>query len=321
MNDAFFVVNPRAAGGRTGGRWEAEIRPLVTARFGVGTRWALTSRPGEAAGLAERACREGAGLVVAVGGDGTLHEVVNGLLAAETAERPLLGLLPNGTGCDFARTIGMPREPSLALDALAAGRFVAADVCEIACTGSGGERARRYSINTCGCGIGGEVAASVNRAAGPRHGFLAFLLASLAAVARYRPREVGLVIDGGVERTLRLLALFVCSGEYCGGGMRPGRGARIDDGWLRVVTVEAMPPARVLLNLPRLYSGRLEGVRGVSVHDAVRHVEVRGGGGVLVDCDGEQPGTAPATFDVRPGALRVVVGRRSRVDQAGRPVD
>jgi diacylglycerol kinase family enzyme len=236
--------------------------------------------------------------------------VVNGLMAAaDEAHVPLLGLLPNGTGCDFARSAGVPRDPVRALDLLAAPRSVAADLCEITCAGAEDTPVRRFSINTCGCGIGGEVAAGVNRWAGRRHGFLAFLAASLTAVARYRPAEVCLSIDGAEDDRLGLLAMFVCNGEYCGGGMRPGRGARIDDGRLRVVTVEAMHPVRVLANLHHLYTGRLEGVRGVRVHDS-RRVDVRGPSHVLVDCDGEQPGRAPAVFQVRPAALPVVVGRR-----------
>ncbi len=310
MPSPFFIVNPQSAGGRTGPRWEREILPLVIARFGPRARWALTSRAGEAEVLAARARRDGTEMVVAVGGDGTLHEVVNGLMAAAgDGEAPRLGIVPNGTGCDFARTIAVPRDAARALELLAAPSWVEADVCEIACIGPDGRPRRLFSINACGCGIGGEVAASVNRWSGRRHGFLAFLLASLAAVARYRPAGVEISVDGVEAAALRLLALFVCNGEYCGGGMRPGRGARIDDGRLRVVTVEAMHPARVVMNLHRLYTGHVEGVRGVHVQQATR-VDVRAAG-VLVDCDGEQPGTTPASFTVRPRALRVIVGRRS----------
>jgi diacylglycerol kinase (ATP) len=310
MTAPFFIVNPRSAGGRTGRRWSREIEPLVARRFGPEAAWALTRRPGDATAIAEAARKEGRGMVVAVGGDGTLHEVVNGLMAAAgEGDAPLLGLVPNGTGSDFARTVRVPRDPARALDLLAASDWVNADVCEIACAGPDGMPVRRFSINTCGCGIGGEVAASVNRWAGRRHGFLAFLAASLTAVARYRPADVSLSIDGGAAARLRLLAMFVCNGEYCGGGMRPGRDARIDDGRLRVVTVEAMRPARVLANIHRLYSGRVEGVRGVRVCDA-REIEIDAGKRVLVDCDGEQPGTAPARFVVRPAALKVIVGLR-----------
>jgi diacylglycerol kinase (ATP) len=310
MTRPYFIVNPTSAGGRTGRRWMRDILPLVSARFGAGAAWAFTRQPGEAVSLAEAACRSGRDMVVAVGGDGTLHEVVNGLVTgAGESEMPLLGLLPSGTGSDFARTVGVPRDPVRALELLVAPRPVRADVCEIRCTSPDGRPVRRFSVNTCGCGIGGEVAASVNRWSGRRHGLLAFLAASLAAVARYRPAEVSLSIDGGSADRFRLLALFVCNGEYCGGGMRPGRGARIDDGVLRVMTVEAMSPARVLANVHRLYSGRVEGVRGVRLLDA-RRLEVHGPGHVLVDCDGEQPGALAASFVIRPGALRVIVGLR-----------
>jgi diacylglycerol kinase (ATP) len=310
MTTPYFIVNPSSAGGRTGRRWMRDILPLVSARFGAGVAWAVTRRPGDGAALAEAARREGRAMVVAVGGDGTLHEVVNGLMAAPGGREPaLLGLLPNGTGCDFARSVGVPRDPVRALDLLVSPRWLPVDVCEISCVGPDGGAVHRFSINTCGCGIAGEVAASVNRWSRRRHGLLAFLTASLAAVARYRPAEVSVSLDGREADRLRLLALFVCNGEYCGGGMRPGRGARIDDGLLRVLTVEAMHPARVLANLHRLYTGRVEGVRGVRVQDA-RRVEVHGPPGVLVDCDGEQPGTAAASFAVRPSAVRVVVGLR-----------
>jgi YegS/Rv2252/BmrU family lipid kinase len=311
MSGPLFIVNPASAGGRTGRRWVREILPLLPGRFGPDAAWAFTEKPGDAATIAERASREGRPMVVAVGGDGTLHEVVNGLMGvAGKRVSPLLGLVPNGTGCDFARTIDVPRDPARALEILAGGRSVLADVCEISCVGGDGARVRRFSINTCGCGIGGHVAAGVNRWTGRRHGFLAFLAAALSAVARYRPDEAAIAVDGAEAVRVRLLALFVCNGRYCGGGMRPGNDARIDDGRLRVVAVEAMHPARVLLNLPRLYSGRVEGVRGVHVCDASR-VEVSASGSVLVDCDGELPGTAPASFIVRPAALRVIVGEGS----------
>jgi len=328
MQRVLFIVNPHSAGGSTGRRWAGEILPLVTARF-PGARWVLTRAPGEAAALAARAQCEGADLLVAVGGDGTVHEVVNGLLgeqlspgqaAVPEAEGPawtrdaageepnalpVLGILPFGTGCDLAKTLGIPRNVAGALDILAAGRTVLADVCEITCAGVDGAPIRRFSINTCGCGLSGEVAARVNGARWPRHGLLAFLIATLRGVLAYRPRQVAVSLDGQPAIPTRILALFVCNGQYCGGGMRPGLDARLDDGVLRVVEVGALPLARVLLNLPKLYSGEVEGVKGVRVLDA-RRVEVSSDERVLVDCDGEQPGCLPASYEVRPGALRLV---------------
>jgi len=325
-----FIVNPHSAGGSTGRRWPAGILPLVTARF-PGARWVVTRAPGQAAALAARAQGEGADLLVAVGGDGTVHEVVNGLLGDRPGEGdtalplaegpawkedavreernrlPVLGILPLGTGCDLAKTLRIPTDIPKALDILAAGRTVLADVCEITCQAADGAPIRRFSINTCGCGLSGEVAAQVNAARWPRHGLLAFLIATLRGVLAYRPRQVTVSLDGGPAVSTRILALFVCNGQYCGGGMRPGLTARLDDGVLRVVEVGALPLARVLVNLPKLYSGEVEGVEGVRVRDA-RRIEVGSDQQVLVDCDGEQPGRLPATYEVRPGALRLVAG-------------
>jgi len=328
MQRVLFIVNPQSAGGSTGRRWAAEILSLVTARF-PGARWVVTRAPGQAEALAARAQGEGADLLVAVGGDGTVHEVVNGILgdrqcegdaalpqaegpawpddAAREERKPLpvLGLLPLGTGCDLAKTLGIPTDLPKALDILAAGRTLLADVCEITCTSADGAPVRRFSINTSGCGLSGEVAARVNGARWPRHGLLAFLMATLRGVLAYRPRQVAVSLDGEPAAPTRILALFVCNGQYCGGGMRPGLSARIDDGVLRVVEVGALPLACVLVNLPKLYSGEVEGVKGVRVRDA-RRVEVSSDQQVLVDCDGEQPGRLPASYEVRPGALRLV---------------
>ena len=346
-----FIVNPHSAGGSTGRRWEPEILPLVRARF-PDARWVLTRAPRQAAALAARARRESADLVVAVGGDGTAHEVVNGLLGEllgrdgatlpaslgatwnasgpnpgtsrapgdideGAGDRPVLGILPIGTGCDLVKTLGIPRDLHRALDILATGRTIPADVCEIDAVAADGRPLRRFSINMCGCGLSGDVAAQVNAARWPRHGLLAFLIATLRGVAGYRPRSVTISVDGGPPRATRLLALFVCNGEYCGGGMRPGLGARLDDGVLRVVEVGAMPLPKILVKLRRLYSGHVEGVKGVLVHQA-RRVDVAPVDPVLVDCDGEQPGRLPARYVVRPRSLRLVTGEHPAADRESR---
>jgi diacylglycerol kinase family enzyme len=319
---AFFIVNPSSAGGNTGREWESTLRARALAAFPL-LRWALTSKRGDGADLAARAVSEGADLVVAVGGDGTVNEVVNGLMGvriaggdpagtlrieghawpSHPAGRPVLGMLPRGTGCDFVKSLAIPKDAAGAFEVLAGGGDdVDADLCEIEFGTPEDVRCRRYSMNQCGCGATGEVASRVNRAGRPQHGFLAFLVASLHAAAAYRPRAVEIAVGGELPRRVMLKALFVCNGQYCGGGMRIGRGAIVNDGVMR------------------LYTGRVEGVAGVRVYNATT-LRVTSEQAVLADCDGEQPGVLPATYTVRPGALAIRVGRgatavRSRAHRA-----
>lgn len=326
---AFFIVNPAASGGRTGRLWHDRLRARALELF-PGARWTLTTGPGQAAALAAGACAEGADLVVAVGGDGTVNEVVNGLMgetlgggavklpepageawtgAGQRTGLPALGVVPAGTGCDFVKSIGVPGEADGALDLLASGKQSECDLCLMTFAGADGGERRRYSMNMCGCGASGEVARRVNASRRPGRGILKFFAATAGAVASCRPRQVEMSVDGGKVATRALLGLFVCNGEYCGGGMRPGRGARVDDGALRVVEIGDVPTWRVLVYGYRLYNGRLEGIPGVRVYDT-RSLTVKGPSAVLVDCDGEQPGTLPASYSVVRRAIRVVTGNR-----------
>jgi diacylglycerol kinase (ATP) len=264
-----FIVNPRSAGGETGRAWDTVLWPRIVSAI-PGARSVVTGAPGHAASLADEAARNGASLVVAVGGDGTVNEVVNGLMGQRldpdgtVPDRafcdtfrpdPTLGIIPRGTGCDFVKTLGVPRHLDGALDVLRRAATVDADVCEMRFTAKDGRETVRYSMNMCGCGASGEVARRVNRTNGPQHGFLAFLRASLGAALTYRPPEVEIAVDRDQPRGTRLKALFVCNGQFCGGGMRVGRGAALDDGRLRVVEVGKVNAARSLFHAYRLYTG------------------------------------------------------------------
>ena len=172
MNRAFFVVNPNSGGGQTGRIWQSELLPQVRKAFPQ-ARWAMTRAAGQGAAIAQRAWQDGAELVVAVGGDGSVNEVVNGLMECpleSTGEipdsegavwpaqlapvpRPILGIAPRGTGCDLGKTLGVSRDFGQALEVLKAGQTVQSDLCSIEFLNQQGNSSRRYSINICGCAI------------------------------------------------------------------------------------------------------------------------------------------------------------------------
>ncbi len=269
-----------------------------------------TSSPGDAAVLARAAALNGADLVVAVGGDGTINEVVNGLMDSDVAPdvRPIFGILPVGSGSDFVRTLRVPHDLRAALDVLTAARLRPIDVGEIDCVpldGAGSRQsARRYFINIAGCGSSSRVVERFNARRG--HGTLGYVVAAALTAFDYRFPTVEIALDGNQADTTSLNVIFVCNGEYCGGGMHVGKGSRIDDGRFQVVEVGGVGRLGSLLQWPRLYTGSVDRVRGARVRSA-GSVYVTSKEDVLVDCDGDVCGRLPATYRVVPGALHVCV--------------
>ena len=310
-----FVVNARSPHARGAGRLDA-LRAAVHGVF-PGASWSLTAGRGDAIRLARAAASAGADLVVAVGGDGTINEVVNGILtapgvvpgAARGAARgaaPALGILPAGSGSDFARSLAIPRDVVGSLAVLAAGWRRRIDAGKIVCApleaGAASEGTERYFINMGGCGASAQVADRFNRREVP--GALGYAAAAALTTLSYRWPQVEIRTDEGAPRSVTLNMLFACNGEYCGGGMHVGRGASLDDGLLLVVEASGIGRLRTMLEWPRLYGGHLARVRGVRVTSA-RRVHVESQDDVLVDCDGEVCGRLPAVYEIVPGAITV----------------
>lgn len=323
----FFVVNPRSAGGETGRLWELSLKKQVQEVF-PSARWAFTAAEGQGSRLAELGWREGADLVVAVGGDGTVNEVVNGLMGqfvgdtqtplprsqgagwpepTDSLARPALGVIPRGTGCDFARSIAMPKDFRLSLQVLARGQLVRSDVGHLEYTLRKGGMAGRYFINIAGCGANGEVVQRVNRSGKQLGGFLSFFLASFQTTLRYATPKVELKVDGNPVDLAELNVLFVCNGQFCGAGMQVGKGASLTDGKFRVLEIRRSSRLTSLVHGSKVYSGDVEHIPGARLYDA-HEVRASASEEVLIDCDGEQPGVLPAVWKIIPGALVLCVG-------------
>jgi diacylglycerol kinase family enzyme len=219
---------------------------------------------------------------------------------------PTLGILPAGSGSDFARSLLIPRDVAGALAVLATGRRRRIDAGRIVCArrngGAAAARTERFFINMGGCGASAQVADRFNRRRIP--GALGYAAASALTTLSYRWPQVEIRTDDGAPRTVTLNMLFACNGDYCGGGMHVGRGSSLDDGRLLVVEASGIGRLRTMLEWPRLYGGRLERVRGVRVTSA-RRIEVSSAEDVLVDCDGEVIGRLPAVYEIVPDAITV----------------
>ncbi len=300
---AVLVVNPASDGGGTGRAWPG-IAAEVRAR-GLEVDARLSEAPGHAVVLTREALDAGEELIVAVGGDGTVNEVVNGFAAREgSADAAALAVVERGTGADFIRTYAIPKRVREAVAVLAAGRTRRIDLGRATYAGPDGPVTRHFA-NVASCGLTGDVARRANAGDLRLGGTLGFLMATAAAFARWRNVLFTVDVDG---QGRRLVAndVICANGRWFGGAIHIAPDADPADGLLDVLIVGDVGKLDLALNVHRLYRGtlgrhpRVETLRG-------RTVTVATAEPLPVELDGEQPGTTPITFAAQPSALTLVV--------------
>ena len=299
-----FIVNPHAARGTVGKNWP-QIRELAERHLG-GFKSFITTAPGEATQFARLAVSEGAQCVVCVGGDGTLNEVINGLMSKEGPTNPevQVGFIPNGTGCDFRRTFRIPTNPEDALKVIQGGRTRPIDLGRLHYTTHDGESRTRYFHNLTSFGLGGEVDERVNKSGKKLGGFLSFIIATLVSLVLYEKKSIRLRVDDHFDEEVVVLNVAVANGQYHGGGMWVAPGADLFDGLFHVTVIGALSLPEVVYYLPKLYNGKIMKVKGVQSLTG-KKVEAFSDGRVLLDVDGEQPGCLPAAIEVVPSVLKM----------------
>ncbi len=264
----------------------------------------LSREPGDIAHFAERAAAEGARLVVAVGGDGTAHEAVNGLLRAGPTETEL-AIVPRGTGRDYARSLGIPFGFEDSLRVARNGSTRTVDVGRAEYVAQSGTTESAYFANFGGAGISGAIARRANSSSKALGGRVSFLVATVAVFARWHAADVIASVDGEPLEQ-RAFEVLIANGEFTAGGMKVCPGAKPDDRELDVLMIGDFTKLDFLLTFPKIYRG---------THVAHPKVTLRRGQVVTVDSttplpvvlDGEQPGTTPARFEIVPQVLRVRV--------------
>lgn len=300
-----LVVNPRSGLGRTGRRWqemEAVIRrelPDFEAR--------MTEAPGHATELTRAALRDGAELVVAVGGDGTNNEVINGFFdeqGAPVVAGGCFGFISAGTGSDFERTFRKPASLRASARAIAQATPRPLDVGRATFTAPDGQQGTRFFVNIASFGLSALVVKAVNeRSSG---GASAYMVNAVRGIFKYDNVPVELKIGEHVHEVPEFTLCAVGNGQYFGGGMQISPNADPSDGKFHVVHVWGWRSIGFLVNYPSVYRGGHLGKRGVEEALATR-VEARplAGDEVWVELDGELPGRLPASFEILPAVLQV----------------
>jgi diacylglycerol kinase (ATP) len=290
-----FILNPSAGGGQSR-RMLAAVR-AAAGEMGYAGEWRMTSAAGHAQAIAQAVAGHGFTRVVGVGGDGTLQEIANGLLQGG---RPIeLGVVPAGTGNDFARALGLPLDPAAAT--------------RIAC----GERVRpvdaalalgRCFINIAGAGLDGAVAAAVarRRGDGSPTGPIMYLACGIEALSRLKPQEVSIELDGQLLHR-RIMLVAIGNGPFGGGGMMFCPEADPTDGLLDVCIVGEVPKWRALAMVPGLFRGQHVRHPAVEYQRArrIRIEPLQTHYAVPVHLDGEACDQLPLDVQILPAALLV----------------
>lgn len=308
-----LIVNPSSGGGRTGALFEKMRRPIERALGPVDV--VFTERARHAVEIAEGAAAEGRETVVAVGGDGSIHEVVNGLMRARDkgATQTRLGIIGQGTGGDFRRSLGIDHKLDRYCEVIAAGKTRAIDIGRFRYASHDDREESAFFMNILSAGISGVVdqyVASMGRNLG---GTLTYLAASVRGLVNSQIGVLECKIHRGGEvreEELHSRTIAVCNGRYFGSGMEIAPMAKVDDGSFEVIDLGSAPRLKFFLASSKVYTGKhidspdVKHFRCDRIDLRLRNESVRRR--FLIDADGEPLGMLPMSIELLPRAIDVL---------------
>ncbi|PZU87936.1 MAG: hypothetical protein DI528_05830 [Shinella sp.] len=298
-----IIRNP-VSGGRASARaWPTLLQALCERFPDIDVR--ETTAAGQAAELARELVATGCDLIIAVGGDGTVSDVVDGILSSGRPKTPL-SLIPNGTGCDFARNFTLANTPEAIANQIAEAPVRFIDAVRITGLAVSGGTIVRHFANIASVGVSGEIVRSMNEAPRSRlmDGSTRFMLYSALGIIRYRPQSVRVVVDGEEVYAGGVTVACVANGAWFGGGMHVVPQADLTDGLLDVAVMRATSRIGQLGLLARLPRAAHVSHPLLSFHKG-RSVEITplGEGRFSCEADGENPGLKALRAEILPAGL------------------
>jgi len=303
------VVNPASGAGKAGREWSAVESWLPSS--GLPYEVAKTTRPNEATEIAQRNVMQSRPVVVAVGGDGTLNEVVNGFFrnGAPIPTTSKLAMVPLGTGGDFRRTLRIPTDARQAIDVLRSGTVRRLDAgCVTYQTADGGTAVRHF-INIADAGLGGEVVEIVGNGT-KRFGSATYTIAGLRALLGFKNKPMTVNIDGVTEELPKVQQVVVANCQFFGGGMQMAPSASPTDGVFDVVIVKNAGKIETMRGMNDIRSGKHLDQANPKIELMYgKRISVSSSEKVRIDLDGEAVGFLPALFEIQPGAIEFITPR------------
>jgi diacylglycerol kinase (ATP) len=297
-----FIVNPAAGANSSRRKWVIILDLLK--HLGFHFDYQYTEGSGHAIELAKEAAGVGYDRIVAVGGDGTVNEVANGILNSKNSAETALGIISTGTGGDFIRSAGIPKDYVRACSRLSSlERFpIDAGIIEYH---QKGQKLNRFFLNTAGIGLDAAVVANVEKLPKYFGGTIPYLWGLVRTLLGYKNKYVTIKSGGNVTKQ-RVVSVIVANGGFAGGGMHFAPFAKLNDGLLDTVIVGDMGKFELLRSFPRVYKGTHVTLPKIKL-DRTIDISVQSSERALVYADGEYLGEGPARFTLIPAAIRLVI--------------
>ncbi|PLV59095.1 diacylglycerol kinase family protein [Thermotoga sp. KOL6] len=302
MSVVFLICNPVSNSGNTGKVWP-KVKKILE-KYGISYEVIFTKKPGHAVEISRDACMKGYDRIVAMGGDGTVNEVVNGVFLSDCdLEKVTFGWIPVGSGKDWARTINVPLDLEKAVEVLKKGKTFVQDLGIAEYEALDGKRKKRAFVNVAGLFFDGFVTYRTNLL--KKKSRFSYFLRIFSSILKYKPTDAIIVIDGKKWKK-KVFSMNVGICKYNGGGMNQVPHAVPDDGLLAVTVINDIGKLRILANVHRVFNGKLLEHPGVEGYQAQR-VTVEFQKEEPIELDGETIWVKKVTFSILPKALKVMV--------------
>lgn len=301
-----FIVNPNASNSKAGKDWK-HIEKLLRKRQVI-YKAVLTTQSGHALNIISEELQLGYKTIIVIGGDGTLNEVVNGIFHQKIVppEQIKLGIIPVGTGNDWARYYKLPRKYNKALDRIFNHETHFQDVGRIRYTYNGKETIS-YFVNISGFGFDAKVVNNTNemQERGNRAA-ITYLYSLLRCLFSYKADVLNLIInDKHIHQ--KVFSLSIGNGKYSGGGMRQTPDASTNDGLFDVTVYDDMSVWKILINLPRLYNGKVKKLKSVTSFQTSKLIVYNNNNPLMAETDGELIRGTHFEIEILPSALRILI--------------
>jgi len=302
-----LIVNPRSGNGATGRNWTKISQEIMRGlKTDIDVR--VTERQGHGTTLASESIKEGYERVVAVGGDGTINEVMNGFFEKGRLINPnaALAVMSIGTGSDFVKTLEFPTTPFEAAERIRQGKVWTIDLGKCTFTGLDGEEGSRFFINIADFGSGGAVVDKVNRTTKVLGGQISFLWGILTTLPTYKNKLTKYRVDDSPEEEKVLNTFIVANGRYYGGGLKPAPNAELDDGVFDIVSIGDVGFFEAVSSLGKFRKGTYLEIPKVTFSKG-KTVVASSEETQLVEMEGEVVGRLPARFEMVTKVMKIIV--------------